>query len=132
MSYGALRSKWELVGIAVIAVGVGGIAGSFVMGFFNIISAVSWIVGLIAFLRARELSEAGVLTGHIALVLAHAVGAMCGLYAFAGIFLAPMAVFEVAVYAADDPALLTGGAFMFVAGYVLPAIVWLKIFLEWD
>lgn len=132
MSYGAMRSKWELVGIAVISVGIGGIAGSFLLGFFNVASSASWIIGLVAFLRARELSEAGVWTGHVALALAHAVGAMCALYAFAGIFLAPMAVFEIAVYAADNPALLTQGAAMFVFGYVLPAIVWLKIFLEWD
>lgn len=132
MGYAVRRLKGETLGAAAIAIGIGGIYGSYAAGFFNIPSAACWIVGLIALLRARELSEAGLWTGHAGLVLAHGVGAMCALYAFAGIFLAPMALFEVAVYAADDPALLTQGAAMFVFGYVLPAVIWLKIFLELD
>ncbi|VDS10072.1 hypothetical protein PARHAE_03283 [Paracoccus haematequi] len=132
MSYAMMRLKYELIGLVMLVVGVGGIIGSYTLGFFNWPSAGCWILGLIPFLQGRRYSEAGVWMGTVILVVAHAVGAMCALYAFAGIFMSPLAIWELAVYAPRDPSKLGEGAFLFVFGYVLPGVVWLKLFLGWD
>lgn len=132
MSYAMMRLKFELIGFVMLAVGVGGITASFYLGFWNWQSAGAWIVGLMPLLKARRYSEAGVWTGTIMLGFAFLIAAICVLYCLAGLCFSPLALWELAVYAPRDPARLGEGAFLFVVGYVLPAVVWLRIFLEWE
>lgn len=129
-SYAVVRLQCELIGLVMLLSGIAGVFLSFYLGFWNVISAGCWITALVPFLLCRPLAEVGIWTATVTLVVAHAVGAMCALYALAGIFFGPVALWELAVYAPRAPERLTEGAFLFAAGYALPGAFWLRIFLS--
>ena len=130
MGYADRRVIGEFVGIAILAAGLAGVYMSFSLGFSNIPSATCWILSLIAFGVFRDLDGYGLWSARAGLIIAHAVGAMCVLYALAGVFLSPAALLQLAVYAPKDPSQLIGSAFFFEVTYVMPGVIWLRRFLE--
>ena len=130
MRYLARRLKYEAIGLMLLIAGVTGVIAPFFTGFWNPTSAAYWIAGLIPFIMCRRLAGAGIWTGMITLVCGFGVGAMCVLYALTALCLSPLVLMELAVYAPRAPEKLGEGAFLFAAGYALPGVIWLKLFLD--